>query len=289
MTNEQKLALKRIVNGVGVIVFLVGAMTGIYSAEIGLLIAIAIWILGAPALTLFGLGADEERAEDGTVVKSSKTLPIVLIAVLAVTCLLFFLLFTPLYSVTTGDQPQLRTQTRTVSPFDKNELSGGDRLIIDSGTTPLQVARHIPPELLASGNLTVITASLPIARELGSHPGVHLILLGGVYLSAYDLVIGPQTIDNLRNLHADKLFLGTDGLTFTQGITTANVLEAEVDRAMVHASSEVIVVSDSSKIGVIGLVTIMPLTEIDKLVTDLDAPRDFVEELHEQGVEVTLV
>jgi len=168
-------------------------------------------------------------------------------------------------------------------------IQRGDRLIIDSGTTPLQVAKHITPELAASGNLTVITASLPIGRELGTHPEVHLILLGGVYLPAYDLVIGPQTVDNLKNLHADKLFLGTDGLTFTQGITTANVLEAEVDRAMVNASSEVIVVSDSSKIGVIGLVTIMPLTEIDKLVTDSDAPRDFVEELREQGVEVILV
>ena len=164
-----------------------------------------------------------------------------------------------------------------------------DRLLVDSGTTPLQVVRHIAPELLASGNLTVITASLPIGREVGSHPGVHLILLGGVYLPTYDLVIGPQTIDNLKNLHADKLFLGTDGLTFSQGITTANVLEAEVDRAMVNASSEVIVVSDSSKIGVIGLVTIMPLTQIDKLVTDSDAPQDFVEELREQGVEVILV
>lgn len=165
----------------------------------------------------------------------------------------------------------------------------GNRLIIDSGTTPLQVARHLPPELLALGNLTVITASLPIGREVGSHPGIHLILLGGVYLPAYDLVVGPQTIDNLKNLHADKLFLGTDGLTLTQGITTANVLEAEVDRAMVNASSEVIVVSDSSKIGVIGLVTIMPLTRIDKLVTDSDAPPGFVEELRRQGVEVNLV
>jgi DeoR/GlpR family transcriptional regulator of sugar metabolism len=168
-------------------------------------------------------------------------------------------------------------------------IQRGDHLIIDSGTTPLQVVRHIAPELLASGNLTVITASLPVGREVGSHPGVHLILLGGVYLPTYDLVIGPQTIDNLKNLHADKLFLGTDGLTFTQGITTANVLEAEVDRAMVNASSEVIVVSDSSKIGVIGLVTIMPLTKIHKLVTDSDAPQDFVAELREQGVEVILV
>ena len=165
----------------------------------------------------------------------------------------------------------------------------GDRLIIDSGTTPLQVARHLSPELLTQGNLTVITASLPIVQEISSHPGVHLILLGGVYLPAYDLVIGPQTIDNLKNLHADKLFLGTDGLTFTQGITTANVLEAEVDRAMVNASSEVIVVSDSSKIGLIGLATIMPLTRINKLVTDSDAPPDFVAELRQQGVEVILV
>jgi len=162
----------------------------------------------------------------------------------------------------------------------------GDHLIIDSGTTPLQVARHIAPELLASGNLTVITASLPIAREVGNRPGVHLILLGGVYLPAYDLVIGPQTIENLKNLHADKLFLGTDGLTFNQGITTANVLEAEVDRAMVNASSEVIVVSDSSKIGLIGLVTIMPLTRIDKLVTDNGAPPDFVADLRQHGVDV---
>jgi DeoR/GlpR family transcriptional regulator of sugar metabolism len=165
----------------------------------------------------------------------------------------------------------------------------GDRLIIDSGTTPLQVARHLSPELLAQGNLTVITASLPIVHEISSHPGVHLILLGGVYLPAYDLVIGPQTIDNLKTLHADKLFLGTDGLTFTQGITTANVLEAEVDRAMVNASSEVIVVSDSSKIGLIGLATIMPLTRIDKLVTDRDVPPNFAAELRQGGVEVIVV
>jgi DeoR/GlpR family transcriptional regulator of sugar metabolism len=165
----------------------------------------------------------------------------------------------------------------------------GDNLIIDSGTTPLQVVRHLSQELVASGNLTIITASLPIVHEVGSHPGVHLILLGGVYLQTYDLVVGPQTIDNLKNLHADKLFLGTDGLTFTQGITTANVLEAEVDQAMVQASSTVIVVSDSSKIGVIGLATIMPLTRIDKLVTDTDAPPDFVGMLRAQGVEVILV
>jgi len=164
----------------------------------------------------------------------------------------------------------------------------GNRLIFDSGSTVLQVARNISGDLLNSGNLTVITSSLPIVHELGSWKGVHLILLGGIYLPDYEVVVGPQTIANLNGLHADKVFLGTDGLTFSHGVTTANVLEAEVDRAMVQAASEVIVVADSGKVGVIGLITIIPVTKINKLITDAKAPSDFVAALQEQGVEVIL-
>jgi len=164
----------------------------------------------------------------------------------------------------------------------------GDRLIFDSGTTVLQVARSIPGDLLSAGNLTVITGSLPIIQELGPWKSVHLIVLGGIYLPEYETIVGPQAIDDLRGLHADKVFIGTDGLTFSHGVTTANLLEAEVDRAMVEAASEVIVVADSSKIGLIGLTTILPVTRINKLITDNKAPSDFVAALREQGVEVIL-
>lgn len=168
-------------------------------------------------------------------------------------------------------------------------ISPGERLIFDSGTTVLQVARHISPELRTAGNLTVITNSLPIVRELGSCPGIHLILLGGVYLAQYEVVVGPQTIEQLRAFHTDKLFLGADGLTLARGVTTANVLEAEVNRATIAAAAEVIVVADSSKIGQIGLTTIARCTDIHRLITDTDAPADFVAALREQGVEVILV
>jgi DeoR/GlpR family transcriptional regulator of sugar metabolism len=165
----------------------------------------------------------------------------------------------------------------------------GDRLLLDSGTTPLTVAAHIPNELLTTGNLTVITSSLPIVRQLGGHSALHLIVLGGIYLPDHEVMVGPQTIEALKSLHADKLFLGTDGLTFTQGLTTANVLEAEVDRAMVRAATEVIVVADSDKIGGIGLATIMPLSDIHTLITDSGAPADFVARLRQLGIEVFLV
>jgi len=164
-----------------------------------------------------------------------------------------------------------------------------NRIILDSGTTTLEVARHICSDILVSGNLTVITASIPILTEIGLCPGIHFIMLGGILLPDYQVLVGPQTVEQLKGLYVDKMFLGSDGLTFSNGITTANVLEAEVDRAMVNVASEIIVVADSSKINSIGLVTIMPLTKINKLITDTDAPPGFVAELQEYGVEVILV
>lgn len=168
-------------------------------------------------------------------------------------------------------------------------INKSDKIIIDSGTTPLQVAKNIPYPLLNHGNLSVITNSIPILHVLGSEKGVYLIFLGGIYLANYDVVVGPRTVEQIKNLHVDKLFLGTDGLTFTHGITTTNQLEAEVSQAMAAASSEVIVVSDSSKIGSKGLTTIVPINEIDKLITDKDAPDDFIGQLKDHGVEVIQV
>jgi DeoR family transcriptional regulator, fructose operon transcriptional repressor len=165
----------------------------------------------------------------------------------------------------------------------------GDRLIFNSGTTVLQVARNISGDLLTTGNLTIITSSLPIVHELGAWKSIHLLLLGGIYLPEWQVVVGPQTVANLANLHADKVFLGADGMTLIHGVTTANVLEAEVDRAMIRASSEVILVADSSKIGGIGLTTILPLEQVNKLITDEAAPAAFVSALRDAGMEVILV
>jgi DeoR/GlpR family transcriptional regulator of sugar metabolism len=158
-------------------------------------------------------------------------------------------------------------------------IKSGNRVILDSGSTVMQVAHKISAAPSSFGSLNIITASMPVVRELGRCPGINLILLGGIYLPEYDVVVGPQTVEQLKSLHADIVFLG---------LTTSNVLEAEVDRAMAKASTQIIVLSDSSKIGVIGLATIMPITRIQKLVTDQDAPEEFVGALQAQGIEVIL-
>ncbi len=85
------------------------------------------------------------------------------------------------------------------------------------------------------------------------------------------------------------MFLGAGGLSLEVGATTATVLDAEVDRACVKASDQVIAVIDSSKIGRRGLATVVPLTDIDILITDDGAPPDFVARVRALGVEVRIV
>ena len=167
-------------------------------------------------------------------------------------------------------------------------IQAGESVILDSGTTPLQVASHICSDLRLSGDLTVYTASLPIFHEIGSCPGVRLMLLGGIYLAEREALVGPQTVKNLQNVQADKVFLGADGITLSSGVTTAGILEADVNQYMLQASKEVIIVADSSKIGVIGLVSLIHLNQVNKLVTNLDAPPDFVDAVRNLGVEVFL-
>jgi DeoR/GlpR family transcriptional regulator of sugar metabolism len=164
-----------------------------------------------------------------------------------------------------------------------------DRVLFDSGTTVLEIARALDSLLPDASRLTAITCSFPILQELGHRRGIHVLLLGGIYLPEHQLVVGPQVAESLRSLHADRMFLGADGMTLSHGVTTANVLEAEVDRAMIQAADEVILVADSSKCGEIGLAAILPLERVNKLITDHGAPAAFVSALRDAGVEVMLV
>ena len=164
-----------------------------------------------------------------------------------------------------------------------------DILLLDSGTTTLQVIRHIPSDLRSSNRITLVTNSQPIAQEVLTWPSPNLTILGGLYLPDYQATVGPQTLAQLQELTADKVFLGTDGLTLGSGATTANVFMAEVDRIMVERSRHVILVTDSSKIGRVGFVPVKPVSAFHTLITDTNAPPDVIKAIRDMGVEVILV
>ena len=166
----------------------------------------------------------------------------------------------------------------------------GDRVLFDSGTTVLEVARSLSNDQAGRRQPDRHHVFPPDCPGTGPSPWDSPALLGGIYLAEYRVVVGPQTVENLRGLHADKMFLGTDGLTLDHGLTTANVLEAEVDRAMVRAAAQIIVVADSSKIGWRRPHDHHPArrVQIHVLVTDRGAPESFLEQLRSLGIQVIL-
>jgi len=167
-------------------------------------------------------------------------------------------------------------------------ITHGNVLLLASGTTTMQVVRHIPPTLRMNNLITLVTTSVSIAQEVLAWPSPNLTILGGLYLPDYQATIGPQTIELLKDITADVAFLGADGLTLEGGATTANVLIAEVDRMMVERARKTVLVVDSSKIGQAGFIPIKPIGSFDVLITDSEAPPDFVDSVRAKGVDVIL-
>jgi DeoR/GlpR family transcriptional regulator of sugar metabolism len=167
-------------------------------------------------------------------------------------------------------------------------ISVGDVVFLDSGTTVAALAARIPGPLRRSNAITVVTHSLPVVEEIGAWESPHLVCLGGLYLPDYRAVVGPQTMAGLRELSADVVFLGCEGFTIEQGLTTPHVLVAEVGAMMAARARRVVVVADASKLGQSGFTPIVPITAVDTLVTDGAASPEHLERIRAAGVEVIL-
>jgi hypothetical protein len=164
MTHEQKQALRKIVSGLGLIVLLAGPLTSLYSSEMGLLMALVIWVIGLPALTLFGFGA--EKSEDGksAAQKTTKIGTIIFIVIAAVFLGLIVFGLGIDYLIDAGVGGQTQTQTRNVSQFDEVELNGGGQLIIEqTGKEGLKITA--PKSLLDKITARVEGRTLKLERK----------------------------------------------------------------------------------------------------------------------------
>ena len=156
--------------------------------------------------------------------------------------------------------------------------------MFDSGTTSLQIALHLPD----SDDITVVTNDFEILAALVPKKQLNVMMLGGALRRKNMAFYGAQTMSALDDLHVDKLFLGVDGFDVERGITTHHEPEAMLNRKMVEAARQVIVVTDGSKFGQICLHRIISLSEIDELVTDGDVvPAEIVTASERFGFTIT--
>jgi DeoR/GlpR family transcriptional regulator of sugar metabolism len=137
-------------------------------------------------------------------------------------------------------------------------------LIVDGGTTALEVARRLP----AGWDGIVVTNAPPIAAALAAHPRAEVVVVGGRLLKDEQVAVGPVAVDAFRAIRADACVLGICAFDPKVGVTTANGEEAQVKRAMVACSREVVALATKDKLHVSNPWVVASLGEIDYLVTD---------------------
>jgi DeoR/GlpR family transcriptional regulator of sugar metabolism len=165
------------------------------------------------------------------------------------------------------------------------ELVGaGETIILDSGTTTVEIARHL--KMLKTQSVTVITNALNIALELADTPGISLIMVGGLLRPLSCSFVGPQAEAMMNEFHADRLFLAVDGFDLHTGLSTPDMLEAQLNNMMMRSAREVTVVADFSKLDRRAISKIGPFERIHRLITDTGAPKEFIETLRQKGIEV---
>jgi DeoR/GlpR family transcriptional regulator of sugar metabolism len=160
-------------------------------------------------------------------------------------------------------------------------VSDGQTIMLDIGTTTLQLARH-----LRGRELTVITSNLAAYEELLPETGVELVLLGGVVRRNYRSLVGILAEDALRHLRADIAFLGAAGIEDDLGVLDTTMVEVPIKRAMMASAARSVLLVDSAKFAMRGVVRVCGAGELDVLVTDDDAPADRRAALRDAGVEV---
>ena len=155
---------------------------------------------------------------------------------------------------------------------DKKQLIGyeaaklveeGDTIIVDCGTTTLQMVKYIQDK-----KLTVITNSWPVVNYLGNNPKIKLILAPGEYNDVSAGAISDLTISFFSNFHADKVFMGSHGCGLKSGATVPEIMDANVKRTILHAAKQKILLADNTKFDQTYLMKYADLSEFDYLITD---------------------
>jgi DeoR/GlpR family transcriptional regulator of sugar metabolism len=141
----------------------------------------------------------------------------------------------------------------------------GMAVAVSAGTTTYALAQR----LANVPGITVVTNSIQVAEVLyrAGRPDQTIILTGGVRTPS-DALVGPFAVAALRTVHVDLVFVGVHGMDPRSGFTCPNLLEADTDRALIEAGRRLVVVTDASKWGVIGISSIARLDQADTLITD---------------------
>lgn len=161
-------------------------------------------------------------------------------------------------------------------------IQPGQLVILDGGTTALQVARHLAPDLRA----TIVTHSPTVAVAAAAHPHVDILMLGGRLFRHSMVNVGADVIAAATRLRADLYLMGVTGVHPEAGLSTGDGEEAAVKRALHERAADTVVLASSEKLMAASAFVIAPLNALSALVVPAGTPEKTLKALRAGGVKV---
>jgi DeoR/GlpR family transcriptional regulator of sugar metabolism len=156
-------------------------------------------------------------------------------------------------------------------------------VLLDGSTTNLELARRLPRDRA----LTVLTNSPPIAAALAEHPSADVVMIGGRLDKRAQVTTGAAAVDFIRSVRADACVLGVCALHPEAGLSTDELDEAQVKRAMIESSADVIALATADKLSAGSPYVVAPVSELTHLVAEAAAPDELLDPYRAVGVSVT--
>jgi len=178
---------------------------------------------------------------------------------------------------------QQRAEKRAIAQQACDLIHEGQVIALDVGSTNYEVAK----QLRGYHNITVFTASLPIAQLLAASD-VSVFIVGGRVRPKELSVIGPTVTQVIAQYHFDLFFMGAAGVTPQAGFTDFSIDDVEVKKTLIQQSHQVIALMDHTKIGQVSFAQICPLLKVKRLITDAQADPAGINEIRQLGLEVSL-
>jgi len=181
-----------------------------------------------------------------------------------------------------GRQSQSVPGKRAVARAAATLLEPGQTVIVDGGSTALQLVEAIP----AGHSGTFITHSPPVAAALGRRPGIEVVVVGGLLDPRAMVAVGAQAIEAYGRFTADVCFLGIWSVHAATGMSSGYYEEAELRRVLVRRADRVVGLASRDKLGTTAQFGIAPATALTHLATEPDVPAELLDPFAELGIHV---
>jgi DeoR/GlpR family transcriptional regulator of sugar metabolism len=161
-------------------------------------------------------------------------------------------------------------------------IAPGQIVIVDGGTTAVQLARQLPRDLRA----TIVTHSPSVAVELAEHAALEVILIGGRLFRHSMVAVGAAALEALSHIRADVYFMGVTGVHPEAGFSTGDLEEAYMKRALAAHAAETVVLASAEKLNAASEYMIAEIAAASTIVVERETPSALTAPLEAQGVTI---